>query len=426
MSRRWDIHDFDDPDENPITRFRHLGGDYGPYDPAFGWTGDFDDFDDFDDSEDDSEYGSDDSFSGMPSAIEEFCTDEKFPPNPKDIVRRTPAGPMSALYDTRYFVPQWDEQMLGPPWKQERANWDFDNPPKPPPLTDPQMQGVFKYCEHCELTWLVGHSKVEGHHHPHHLAWDMGDEALNIHRYGMALESSIVVFVHGASLPAGKKSKSPAGNLASVGIFFGEGSKYNQAIPCGKISTPQDSEMAELTAVKATLAITDTYIRKDRKKLLMEFAVKKHEARLKAKRERAKLLESGKSASTGQIEIIDDDDDELEDYASHKHDPFDKLDSRVIIVSDKIQVVDNVCKHSKVWKEDKGQLFSKKGKPIKNGELYKDLIFSELEDEMGVFVKWYHVPRDQNKGAVNLAMDALEGKFLSMGDRGQWVPGVDE
>lgn len=61
MARRWDVHDFDDPDENPVTRLRHLGGDYGPYDPAH-W--------EFDDDDEDFEgWNSDDSFSHIPKQV---------------------------------------------------------------------------------------------------------------------------------------------------------------------------------------------------------------------------------------------------------------------------------------------------------------------------------------------------------------------
>lgn len=63
MSRRWDTHDFDDPDENPVTRFRHLGGDYGPYDPAH-W-----DSDDDDDDDDFAGWDSDASFSHIPQQV---------------------------------------------------------------------------------------------------------------------------------------------------------------------------------------------------------------------------------------------------------------------------------------------------------------------------------------------------------------------
>ncbi|KAI0888322.1 uncharacterized protein GGS22DRAFT_96028 [Annulohypoxylon maeteangense] len=331
---------------------------------------------------------------------------------------------MTSLYDTRYFIPQWDEQMLGLPWREERIKWDFDNPPKPLPLTDPMMQGAFKYCEHCQLTWLVGHDKLEGHHHPHHLAWDMGDYGLDAHRYGLPMESSLVIFVHGASIAPGKPSKSPVGNLAGVGIFFGEGSKYNQALPCGGITSPQDAEMAELTAVDYALAIMKTFILDDRKELLLEFGEEKREAKLDAKIEKkiAKLearslsrtLQSDISARAGQVDILDDDDLE-DDESDEEEDALEKLPFRVIIVSDKIQVVDNVCKHYKAWTEEDGKLVSKKGKPIQHGELYQNMIFDQMEEDFDVFMKWYHVPKDQNGGAVELAKDALEGKFVGFG-----------
>ncbi|KAI1205548.1 uncharacterized protein F4807DRAFT_464634 [Annulohypoxylon truncatum] len=422
MSRAWDFHDFNDPDDDPVTRLRHLGGDYGPYDPAFGGLGDF--VNSFD-SEDDSEYDSDDSFLYTPSAIEEFFAEQDiiYPRNPKDVVKRTPAGPMLSLYDSRYFIPQWDEQMLGPSWKEERAKWDFNNPPKPLPLTDPMMQGAFKYCEQCQLTWLVGHDKLEGHHHPQHLSWNMGEDASDGVRYGLAMEASLVIFVHGASIPVGKPSKSPVGNFAGFGVFFGEGSKYNQAQPCGDVSSPRnvDTESAELTAVNMALTMLNISILGDREEMLTTFAEEKREAKAKAKKEALdtkgvpKALKSDGADDVGAEEIIDDDgDDDWEDESSEDEDDLDKLPFRVIIVSDKIQIVDNVCKHYKGWTEKNGTLYSKNGKPIKNGDQYKDMTFSRLEDDLDVLTKWYYVPKDQNKGAAKLAADALQGKFTGL------------
>ncbi|XDG06134.1 hypothetical protein ABKA04_005749 [Annulohypoxylon sp. FPYF3050] len=430
MSRTWDIHDFNDPDEDPVTRLRHLGGDYGPYDPAFEGFGEFDEFDFGESEEDESEYDALSVHSCSPSEIEEFITQlETFHPrNPKDVVRPTPGFPMISLYDTRYFVPQWDEQMLGPAWKQERAKWDFDNPPKPLPLTDPVMQGAFKYCEECQLTWLVGYDGLEGHHHPHHLAVDMDNDESEIHRYGLGMEASIVIFVHGASVPVGKPSKSPVGNFGGIGIFFGEGSMYNQAQPAGEVTAPRDvdTEYAELEAVDIALAIVKLHILEDRKDLLMDSAVDKWNARRakRLKKEQAKLeaqaaseaLTSTGDAHVGETEIEeDDDDDDYYEDIDNQEDVFAKLPFRIIIVSDKIQVVDNVCKHYKAWTEKDGQLFSKKGNPIKNGDRYQNMIFSQLEDDLDVYMKWYHVPKEQNSGAVKLATEALQGKFSGLG-----------
>ncbi|KAI1087228.1 hypothetical protein F5B19DRAFT_81840 [Rostrohypoxylon terebratum] len=335
---------------------------------------------------------------------------------------------MISFYDTRYFVPQWDEQMLGPSWKQERAKWDFDDPPKPLPLTDPVMQGAFKYCEHCQLTWLVGYDGLEGHHHPHHLAVDMEDDESEIHRYGLGMEASIVIFVHGTSIPVGKPSKSPVGNFGGIGIFFGEGSKYNQAQPAGEVTSPRDvdTEYAELEAVDIALAIVKLHILADREELLMDFAVEKHNAKLKRRMELAehkaqsasKAITATDDAYAGETEIEQEDiDDDLEDERSigDQEDVFAKLPFRIIIVSDKIQVVDNVCKHYKAWTEKDGQLFSKKGNPIKNGDRYQNMIFSELEDDLDVYMKWYHIPKEQNSGAVKLATEALHGNFSGLG-----------
>ncbi|KAI2466881.1 hypothetical protein F4781DRAFT_423758 [Annulohypoxylon bovei var. microspora] len=329
---------------------------------------------------------------------------------------------MISLYDTRYFVPQWDEQMLGPTWRQKRGKWDFDNPPKPLPLTDPKMKGAFKYCHHCEMTWLVGYDKPEGNQHPHHLAWEMKEDDVDVHRWGLEVEASLVIFIHGACIPEGQPSKSPTGNTAGFGIFFGEGSQYNRAVPLGNKSSYEDAESAEIAAVDLALAIVKYDILGDREIWLTAFAEEKRDA--KEKEELAKLgtksvsktLKSDDPTRAESIEVTeeeDDDDDSWEDDSEEdEEDDLDKLPFRIIIVSDKVQIVDNVCKHYKQWKEEKGKLLTKKGKPVKHGDKYQNLILSQLVDDSDTTVKWYCVPKDQNKEAMKLAMEALKGNSV--------------
>ncbi|KAI1102860.1 hypothetical protein F4804DRAFT_311626 [Jackrogersella minutella] len=421
MSRPWDFHDFNDPDDDPVTRFRHLGGDFGPYDPSY-WG-----FDSLDEDDDDEESDSDDSFSDVGlEAYQYFEEDQKkYPRNSRDKVRRTPAGPMIALYDTRYFVPQWDEQMLGPAWRQKRGKWDFDNPPKALSITDPKMKDAFKYCEECQLTWLVGYDKVERHQHPQHLAWGKGPEDTDIHRLDMDMETSIVIHIHGERVPQGQRSLSPIiGHSTSFGIFFGKGSKYNVGAPYGIMDDGDDAESAALSAVELAITIVGSDILRDREDFFKKFAKSRRADEAKAEAALAKTDEKG--ASSAQNSVSDDvvarpkkdEDDPWEDESDDDEydDGLHALPFRVILVLDHAMVVDNICKHIKQWKDEKGILFTKKGKPAKHGDMYQrveDTVLG-MGDDYDTNVKWYHVPKEHNQEAAKLAQDALRGTFTGL------------
>ena len=290
---------------------------------------------------------------------------------------------MIILHEANYFVPQWDEQLLGPAWRQKRGAWDYDSPPAPLLPDAPEMQGAFKYCEQCQLTWLVGHDKEAGHQHPHHYAWKPEAEHIDVHRWGLEPEASIVVYVHSACLAEGQESSSSVGNPAGTGIFFGKGSKFNMAAPQGGKDTPYNKEKAELGAISLALAQIRWCVVEERIEFLREHAKSKAEEDKEDKRETKSEGDNDGGEDSSYIE----DDEDID------------LSFRVIVVSDCKEVVDIVCQL-----EDQ--------EPAKHGDLYDGLddMMDEL-DEVDIDVKWYCVPEAFNKDAAELASKALEGHF---------------
>ncbi|KAI1416362.1 hypothetical protein F5Y13DRAFT_116339 [Hypoxylon sp. FL1857] len=336
---------------------------------------------------------------------------------------------MVSLYDTRYFVPQWDEQMLGPEWRQKRGKWDFENPPKPLPLTDPKMKGAFKYCGQCQLTWLVGYDKLDVHQHPQHLACEKKEEHIDHYRLSIETEASVVIYIRGDCLPKGQTSKSIVGNIAGFGIFFGEDSKYNVASAHMNKSVDCDAEDAELAAIDLALATVRYSIVKDRKELLRASAKSKREDISETGADLAKLdiknaptgQESNTNATSSNPTEASEDNDDTSNNASKggggggaSNDVLNKLPFRVIFVSDNATVVDNICKYQKQWKEENGKLLTKQGKPVKNSDMYQRLehAISDMEDDFDTTFKWYYVPKELNIGAAELANEALEGNFI--------------
>ncbi|KAI0113059.1 hypothetical protein F4814DRAFT_420424 [Daldinia grandis] len=342
------------------------------------------------------------------------------------------------FYDTRYFVPQWDEQLLGPAWKQRRGKWDFHNPPKPLPPTDPKMKDVFRYCETCQLTWLVGYSNLEHHQHPQHLAWEMAEEGdIDSNRRGLIMKASLIVYIHGESIPEDQTPKSHAGNSAGQGIFFGTDSQYNIAAPCGDKDTRYDAEGAELAAIHLSLTTVIQKVIRERFALLRGFVESNSgdtggvEARL------AELSMESTPGPSEQSLRDTSPSRKSEDAEDHNktqklfgnNNAFlyeaDKLPFRTIFVLDNADVVDNICKHRKPWRKENGKLLTKQRKPFKNGDMYQKIEghLCELEEEFGFTFKFYCVPKGHNKGATKLAKEALRGNFR--GDAGRAM-GPDE
>ncbi|KAI0023522.1 hypothetical protein F4780DRAFT_52659 [Xylariomycetidae sp. FL0641] len=388
MDRAFDFHDFNDPDEDAVTRLRHLAGDYGPNDPAY-WDDEWDEVDD-----DDEGWDSDDSFSHIPPQVyEDFEKEQKkYPRNPRDKVSRTPAGPMMSLHDTPRFIPQWDEQILGPAWRHQRGEWDFDNPPKPLLPNDENMADAFQYCEKCGLTWLVGHDK-KGNHHPEHTAWDPEAKHVDIHRLEEHPQRSIIVYIHGAFLAEGETSKSMVKNPGGTGAFYGKGSQYNIAWPQTGKTGKYDRERAELEAALRVLLSIQNEVLINREEMLEE----------------AQDAKQGKSRAPrkGELDLDEDEDDE----------DFVDLPFRVILVSDHAETVEKICKYQNestmetVLAQVKAK--ARGGTANAKDDLYQELMhaLTELEYECDVHVRWYCVPEELNKEATALARKALDGDF---------------
>lgn len=288
-----------------------------------------------------------------------------------------------------YFIPQWDEQLIGPEWRQKRGEWDYDNPPTPLLPNDPKMADAFKYCEECQLTWLVGFDKLKRHTHPHHFAWQPEAEYIDVHRWGLESEASIVVYVRGSCVLEGQTSQSPAGNPASLGIFFGKDSKYNVAGPQGNEPMSFDKEEAEVYAIVDALVKVRYQVIEDRRAILREV-----EKSTSGKPDKS-LDDVGKKSHKSDG---DSDDNDGEVYSEDDDDDID-LSTRIIIVSDNKKVIDNICNL-----EEK--------QPAKYSDAYDRLddMLDELE-EVDVHVKWYCVPEEFNKEAAELANEGLHGRF---------------
>lgn len=79
---------------------------------------------------------------------------------------RPSATILRLLSKTHYFIPQLDEQMVGPSAvRQSLADWELalrtsgvggTALPRPLPIMSSMMRDAFVYCDSCELTWLVG------------------------------------------------------------------------------------------------------------------------------------------------------------------------------------------------------------------------------------------------------------------------------
>ncbi|KAI1472976.1 uncharacterized protein F4812DRAFT_454795 [Daldinia caldariorum] len=339
--------------------------------------------------------------------------------NSKDVIIGVVQSWIYALYDTRYFVPQWDEQLLGPAWRQRRQKWDFENPPKPWPLTDPKMKDAFKHCDKCQLTWLVGYSKLEHHDHPQHLAWKIPEDDTNANRAGLITGCSLVIHIHGDALPKGQASKSPTGSTASLGVFFGPDSKFNIAGPCSEAQ--YDAEIAELAAVMSALVIVQVMVVDEHKELLSETVKGKSEETTTIEEHLAsldfELMQRSSAQTSGSAPPPPQNagGSNSSSGSSSAALPYktDKLPFRIILVSDNAQVVDNICKYRKQWREEGGKLLTKHRKPVKNGRYYQDIerVLTAIEARCAFVVKFYCVSKERNKGAAELAKDALQGKF---------------
>ncbi|KAI0552062.1 hypothetical protein F4679DRAFT_582125 [Xylaria curta] len=96
------------------------------------------------------------------------------------------------------FMPQWDEQLLGP---ANTSMIERNLADTPMPLTPDHLS--MYYCDECQLTWMKGDAGVEAvQSHPSHHA---------------GTDRSLVVFTDGACPSNGMLS---AVN-SSIGVYFG-------------------------------------------------------------------------------------------------------------------------------------------------------------------------------------------------------------
>ena len=142
------------------------------------------------------------------------------------------------------FIPQWDEQILGPA-NTSRIEKDYENPPKPLPLSSISTY----HCPTCQLTWLVGkRGRIAVRCHPSHHTYSH-TYPLH-HAYSSVYEGtdrSLLVFTDGAC--SGNGAPDAPGGL---GVFFGPGSKFNFSERLSE-SGAHTSQKAELAAVARAL-----------------------------------------------------------------------------------------------------------------------------------------------------------------------------
>ncbi|KAI8961240.1 hypothetical protein F5Y11DRAFT_348762 [Daldinia sp. FL1419] len=330
----------------------------------------------------------------------------KPPLNPKDEFRIAASNWSISYYDTRYFVPQWDEQLLGPDWEKKRGDWDYDKIPKPLPMTHPTMKDAFKYCEKCQLTWVVGHSKLEGHHHPQHIAWDIEAEGIPYKRLDYPKKTSIIIHVHSDTIAEGQTPKVTA---AGLGVFFGKSSKYNIAARCRpENGTGPTAEVSELSAISLAISKLKVLLVR-RKESLSEFG--------KSQPEVPDTLESHSEAINrlsaldldSMISIMSSGDtDKIRKSLGDPRASISLLSSllfRVIIISDNAEVVEELCKPG-----NKGQQWNKKDPAVR--ELYHQIddTINTTEKQVGVTFKFYCVPKESNNDAAMLARIGLRGR----------------
>lgn len=142
------------------------------------------------------------------------------------------------------FMPQWDEQVLGPA-NTFQMKQDYENPPKPLPLS----KVATYHCPTCQLTWLVGEiGEAVVKTHPSHHSYS--------HIYA-GTSRSILVFTDGAC--SGNGTSTARGGL---GVFFGPGSKFNFA---ERLTGVQTSQKAELAAAARALETVRTKILPERR-----------------------------------------------------------------------------------------------------------------------------------------------------------------
>ncbi|KAL7904016.1 hypothetical protein GGI35DRAFT_464305 [Trichoderma velutinum] len=245
---------------------------------------------------------------------------------------------------TARFIPQRDEQILGP------ANViDVIVDPKPPAVQIPLI-----YCNICGVNWLVGEKGPEAAaDHPLHYTLD--------HIYS-GTSRSLVVFIDGACPANG-----PAALQASIGVYFGPKSPKNISRLINTIRPT--NQLAEITAALEAMRQVRSIIVPERRALLKSSLPRNNRHALRDPNHFRLIL------ATDSSYLVDCMCEFMPQWA------FDETE-RVY------------C--------------NRRGDVIKNSEGFKMLYEeTELLSAVGVQVQWYYIPRGHNCEADALANAAL-------------------
>jgi ribonuclease HI len=248
------------------------------------------------------------------------------------------------------FMPQWDEQILGPA-NTHKLKQDYNNPPKPLPISTLKLH----QCATCNLTWLIGEvGEAAAKGHPSHHTYS--------HVYA-GTSRSLVVFVDGAC-----SSNGAINAKGGIGVHFGSASKYNVSERFDLQGTATNQRV-ELHAIARALELVREQVMPQRK-LEIQAAAKGRDA--KAIR--------------------------------------DLVHTRLIITTDSSYVVEGMCSHFKNWtyNQAKGALVKKNKEVLRNSDGFLR-IKREVEalSLIGVQVVYYHVGREENLEADRLAKAAI-------------------
>ncbi|TLS25666.1 hypothetical protein PpBr36_07610 [Pyricularia pennisetigena] len=205
------------------------------------------------------------------------------------------------LGKTRYFIPQLDEQVVGPRMvRQSLADWELalrasgvGGPalPRPLPIMSSRMRDAFVYCDFCELTWLVGEDDCHGSgghrvRHPTHYAYGGPDrlkKKRHSHQPDKPLGSLVVHVAAGFPSKAPKVSKNgvPAEIEARTAISFGRDSQYNLVDTFKVLNVASSKEIAELLAVTHALELIASEVLPDRRAMLIQHRADKRATTMK-------------------------------------------------------------------------------------------------------------------------------------------------
>ncbi|KAK7755194.1 hypothetical protein SLS62_002699 [Diatrype stigma] len=249
------------------------------------------------------------------------------------------------------FMPQWDDQVLGPA-NTIGLNTDYKNPPEA--RAPDQLR--FYYCNSCNLTWLEGNQgPAAARSHPSHHTYE--------HVYA-GTRRTLVVFVDGAC-----PSNGPRATRASIGVYFGPNSPHNvskrlDAIPAQQ-PTNQSAEIA--AAVEALRYVRNT-------------------------------IEPARRATIQHALPHWGGEDQRRDIRKF----------RLVVGTDSSYVVECMCKHIGTWTLAGDRYRNAQGVEVKNSKGFVELSHAvEALSKVGIQVAWYHVPREYNTEADRLARLAL-------------------